>query len=308
MTEPNIVFMGTPEFSVPAMNELHNIYGLKAIVTVPDKPSGRGLKLTMSPVKEAALQLNIPVLQPENLKSPEFIDELSKYNPDIICVIAFRILPKVVYEMAKIASFNVHASILPKYRGAAPINHAIINGDTKSGLSTFILQEKVDTGNILLQDEVEFKRGTTAGQLHDILMLMTPAIAVRTCEMLMSGKYTPLKQNDAEASPAPKIFPEDCFLDWNLSRDTVLNRIWGLSPYPGARTRLNGQLIKIIYAKKHEYKSLNHGDYIIRGSQFLVGCNDGSIELTDIIPEGKKEMKASEFIKGYRGESSGCLG
>ncbi len=308
MMGTNIIFMGTPQFSVPSMLELHKVYGLKAVVTVPDKPSGRGLKLTMSPVKEAAQRLNIPVLQPESLKSNEFIEQLSQFSPDIFCVIAFRILPKAIYEMAKIASFNVHASILPKYRGAAPINHTIINGDTKSGLSTFILQEKVDTGNILLKDEVEFIRGTTAGELHDILMLMAPTIAIKTCELLISGNYSPLKQDDTQATPAPKIFPEDCYLDWNLSCEQLLNRIWGLSPHPGARTRFNGQLLKIIYAIEHKEKSLNPGDYMICDSQFIVGCRDGSIELLDIIPEAKKAMKASEFIKGYRGESSGQLG
>lgn len=303
----DIIFMGTPEFSVPAMLKLHEIFGLQAVVTVPDKPSGRGLKLTMSPVKQAALELNLQVLQPESLKSEEFIEKLNILSPDIICVIAFRILPKAVYETAKIASFNVHASILPKYRGAAPINHAIINGDTNSGLTTFILQEKVDTGNILLQEEIQFPLGTTAGELHDLLMGMAPGIAVRTCQSLISGNYVPKKQDDSQSSPAPKIFPEDCFLDWNMPKNLLLQRIWGLSPHPGARTFFNRHLLKILYAVDSVYSSMEPGDFRIINDKFFVGCGNGTIELTKIIPEGKKVMNVSDFLKGYRGERSGKL-
>ncbi|MCO5251817.1 MAG: methionyl-tRNA formyltransferase [Candidatus Kapabacteria bacterium] len=302
-----IVFMGTPEFSVPAMEAVYEKYGLSAVVTVPDKPSGRGLKLGESPVKRTALKYGIPILQPESLKDAAFIDNLASFEPDIICVIAFRILPKAVYELARIASFNVHASLLPKYRGAAPINHAIMKGETESGLSTFILQEKVDTGNILLQHSAKFPFGTSAGDLHDLLMNMSPKITLETIDLLKSGDFTPLKQNDTEATPAPKIFPQDCFIDWNKPTIEVLNQIYGLSPYPGARTNFNGQLLKIIYATASGNTKLQPMHYTIEGNRFLIACSDGAIALDRIIPEGKREMKAEDFLKGYRGDKTGIL-
>lgn len=299
--------MGTPEFSVPAMEAVYEKYGLSAVVTVPDKPSGRGLKLGESPVKRAALNYGIPILQPESLKDTTFIENLASFEPDIICVIAFRILPKAVYEIARIASFNVHASLLPKYRGAAPINHAIMNGETESGLSTFVLQEKVDTGNILLQHSVKFPFGTSAGELHDLLMNMSPNITLSTIDLLKSGNFTPLKQNDVEATPAPKIFPQDCFIDWNKPKIEVLNKIYGLSPYPGARTKFNGQLLKIIYASDSGNTRLQPGHYAIDGNKFEIACSDGAISLERIIPEGKREMKAEDFLKGFRGEKAGLM-
>lgn len=302
-----IVFMGTPEFSVPAMEAIHKNYDIRAVVTVPDKPSGRGLKLSASPVKHAALKYGLPILQPESLKDADFIESLKSFEPDIICVIAFRILPKAVYESARIASFNVHASLLPKYRGAAPINHAIINGETESGLSTFILQEKVDTGNILIQESVKFPFGTTAGMLHDILMEMSPEIALKTIELLQSGTFEPLKQNEDEATPAPKIFPKDCFIDWLQPTNSILNKIYGLSPYPGARTNFAGQLLKIIYATKSDNTKVFPGHYAINGNKFEIGCADGAIQLDKITPEGKREMNTVDFLKGFRGEKSGTL-
>lgn len=298
--------MGTPDFSVPTLEEIHSKYGVSCVVTVPDKPQGRGLKLAFSPVKQKALELNIPILQPEKLKDEIFIDQLKSYNPDIIVVVAFRILPKEVFTIPKIATFNIHASLLPKYRGAAPINHAIINGEKITGLTTFIIKEKVDTGNILLKKEVELYDGITAGELHNILMIEAPKIAIDTIELLLSGKYNALPQNEIEATPAPKIFRDFCKINWNNSAVNLRNFIHGLSPYPGAFTKICDNTVKILRVKISNHK-LEPSQFIITNNNLLIGSIDNALEILEIQPENKKVMNIKDFINGWRFEKSGKI-
>lgn len=300
----NIVFMGTPEFAVPSLISINEKYGVKAVVTVPDKPKGRGLKLSYSPVKEKAIELGIPVLQPDKLKDETFIENLKQIEPDIIVVIAFRILPKEVYLLPKIASFNIHGSLLPKFRGAAPINHAIIRGEKKSGLTSFILGEKVDTGNMLLQYECEITENMTAGELHDKLMPEAANLSLRTIEILLGGNYQPIIQDESLASPAPKIFRDNCKINWNHPQEQVHNHIRGLSPHPGSWTLFEGKQYKILRTIKVN-KNIEQGKFIIKENKMLVGCSDMALEILEIQPENKKPMPIKEFINGWRGPIEG---
>ncbi len=302
---PNIVFMGTPEFSVPSLEATSEKYGVKAVVTIPDKPQGRGRKIIPSPVKQKAIELGIPVLQPESLKSLEFVDKLSEYEPDIIVVIAFRILPPAVYKLAKIASFNIHGSLLPKYRGAAPINWAIIKGETKTGLTSFILREKVDTGDMLLKKEVAIDDSTTAGDLHDKLMPLASELTIETIELIKSGNYKTMPQSNQEATPAPKLFRENCNIEWNATAQSLLRFIHGTSPIPGSWTIFNGRKLKILRVKLFEEKG-EPGTYTI-GRKFLAHCPDNSLELIEIQTEGKGIVRVEDFLRGYHGPASGIF-
>ena len=302
----SVIFMGTPDFSVPSLVETAEKFDLKAVVTVPDKKKGRGRKLKPSPVKKKAVELGIPVLQPEKLKDPEFLKQLEEINPDIIIVIAFRILPEEIFDIPKISIFNIHGSLLPKYRGAAPINWAIINGDKKTGLTSFIIEKKVDTGNILLQKEVEIQENETAGELHDRLMHISPELTTETVELLDSGNFTPKKQDESQVTPAPKLFTDNCKIDWSKSSEEVKNFINGTSPIPGAWTIFNDSRLKMLKAAKSD-KVLNESEFFIDKNGFFAGCGEGSVELLEIKPEGKKAMKTEDFAKGYRGESRGRL-
>jgi methionyl-tRNA formyltransferase len=297
--------MGTPEFAVPTLEFIHKRIGIKAVVTVPDKPQGRGLKLKASPVKEKALELKIPVLQPESLKDENFIKELKDLSPDIIVVIAFRILPPQVYNLARIGTFNVHASLLPKYRGAAPINWAIINGDEETGLTSFLIQEKVDTGDILLQQRIKIEENMTAGELHDKLMNIAPQFTLDTCNLLFSGKYFTQKQDNSQVTSAPKIHPDFCKINWQNDARTIRNFIHGLSPYPGAWTLWNEKRLKIL---KVEYCQCGTGEtasFTIGESFFNVQCAKGIISITHLQLEGRNPMPIKDFINGFRGEKYG---
>lgn len=307
MNKPKIVFMGTPDFAVPTLEILNDKYEVSAVVTVPDKPQGRGRKIKFSPVKEKALKLEIPVLQPESLKDKSFIDELSNYKPDIICVVAFRILPPEVYSLANIETFNIHGSLLPKYRGAAPINWAIINGETKTGVTTFILDKKVDTGNILLKREVNITPDTTAGDLHDRLIIESTQIAVDTVDFLLTGRYHAESQNDEAATPAPKIFRDDCKIDFNKTATEVRNFIHGLSPFPAAWSLMDEKNTKFIRVEISERKNLSPAEYEIDENKLYIGTNDNAIEVIEIKPEGKKVMKVEDMIRGFRGNLKGKL-
>lgn len=307
--KPSIVYMGTPEFAVPALEALHSKYDLKAVVTVPDKPKGRGLKLMPSAVKIRAEELGIPILQPQSLKDEVFIEQMKALAPDIICVIAFRILPKEIYEMPKIAAFNIHGSLLPKYRGAAPFNHAIIEGEQITGLTSFVLQEKVDTGSILLQSVYPISENTTFGDLYHALMPLSSRLALDTVELLLKGGYNTISQNDEEATPAPKLFRETAKIDWNKPSDKVKNFIHGYSPVPGAWTVFEGKALKILRVE-HKLCSCGeakaeYGSYIINKEEFKVFCEHGSVVLKEIQPEGKKAMFAIDYIRGFRGEPKG---
>ena len=297
--------MGTPEFSVPILEKIHEIHNVSAVVTVPDKPQGRGRHLIPSAVKVKALDLALPIFQPEKMKDENFIESIKLLKPDIILVVAFRILPREVFSIARIGTFNIHSSILPKYRGAAPINWAIINGEKTTGLTTFLIDDKVDTGNILLRDEFEIPDGFTAGDLHDFMMPRAVNIAIRTIDIISKGNITPLKQDDSLATPAPKIFPEDGIIDWSKNAEKVRNFIHGFSPIPGARTRFNNQMLKIYRVKLSNEIKLDKGSYKIDKSAFYAGCTDGTLCLLEFQPEGKKTMKFKDFINGYRGNAEG---
>jgi len=299
--EVKIVFMGTPEFSVPALKKLNESFGVALVVTNPDKPAGRGLKPTPSPVKQTALELNIPILQPEKIKSSEFIEQIKQFAPDIIVVIAFKILPPEVFKSARIATFNVHPSLLPKYRGPAPINWQIINGEKETGLTTFILTEEVDAGNIILQWKYPLPDGMTAGDLHDFLAPLAGDIATETCRILINGNYTPIVQEVGLATKAPKIFPDQCQIDWNMDCLQLRNFIHGVSPSPGAWTLLKNKRFKIF---RCEYKIERHnyelGKLIIQQNKLFFPCSNGYIIPKEVQLEGKRKCTAEEFIRGYR--------
>ena len=302
----NIVFMGTPDFAVPSLEALHSAFGVKAVVTNPDKPQGRGLKLTPSPVKKAALALDIPILQPQSLKNEEFQNELAALHPDIICVIAFKILPKSVYSLGKIGTFNVHGSLLPRYRGAAPIQWTIINGDKETGVTTFLLNDTVDTGNILLQKKYRIKENMTFGELYHELMPLAAEIAVETTSLLLTGQYSASPQDNSLATPAPKIFRDQCMIDWNLPAQTVINFIHGVSPIPAAWTYLPYGAVKIFACRLSE-KQIPQGKFCIEDNRLFIGCASNSCEITELQIEGKPRMQVQQFLNGYRGEKTGIM-
>ena len=300
--------MGTPEIAVPTLEKLNEKYKIEAVVTVPDKPKGRGLQLLPSPVKEKSLQLGLQILQPENLKENNFINKIAEISPDIIVVFAFRILPREIYSLAKIASFNIHTSLLPKYRGAAPINWAIINGEKISGLTSFILNDRVDTGSILLQKQVAIPPNFTAGELYNLLMENAPQFAVDTCELLFSGDYELLAQDDSLATPAPKIFKQTAKIDWTKNAIEVVNFINGYSPTPCAWTQWNNSQLKIFRAKIFNdilSESQKAGSFFIRENKFIIHCGSGAIEILELQQEGKKKIKTLDFINGFRGDLEG---
>lgn len=316
---PRIVFMGTPEFAVPTLEALVGKFGygdggVVGVVTVPDRKKGRGQKLAYSPVKEKALELGYEegknLLQPGSLKDERFIEALNSMQPDIFCVLAFRILPESVFSIPKIASFNIHGSLLPKYRGAAPINRAIMNGEKETGLTTFILQKKVDTGNIIEKVTVDITENMTAGELHDRMMPLAADISLTTTEKLSSGKYELKSQDDTLATPAPKIFRDDCRIDFNKSASEIHNHIRGLSPYPGAWTVFNGKTLKILRAEVYPSdESLKPSEFKIQDDKFLVGTGSAniSVSLLKVQLEGKKSTDVISFIRGYRGDNKGII-
>lgn len=299
----NIVFMGTPEFAVPSLKILHNTHHkISAVVTAPDKAKGRGLKLSESDVKKFAKEYYLDILQPESLKAASFIDEISAIKPDLIVVVAFRILPKEIFKIPKYGSVNLHASLLPKYRGAAPINWAIINGERITGVTTFFLKDKVDTGNIILQKECEILPGDNAGTLHDKLKTLGAQAVYDTVMLIENGQGKPqvTKQNENEATPAPKIFKEDCRINFNREADKVYNFIRGLSPYPGAFTEHSGRNIKIFNTVKSHWDSLKGpGRFLIKENRLYVSCVNEFLEVTELQIEGKKRMGSHDFLIGH---------
>ena len=297
--------MGTPEFSVPSLKLLNKEFGVDLVVTLPDKQKGRGQKFQPTDVKKAAMELNLPILQPESLKSDDFINQLREFEPDIMVVIAFKFLTPSVFTIPKLGCFNVHASLLPKYRGAAPINWAIINGDKTTGLTTFLLQEKIDTGNILLQKEFKIPDGFTAGDLYEFLMPEAAQMAVDTTRLLISGDYKPYPQDNSMATSAPKIFPEFCKINWMQFALDIRNFIHGVSPIPGAWTIMNGQRFKILRVDYCSCGTGLPGKYIIDEDDMVVFCKKGVLSLVEVQPQGKRVMKISEFLNGYRGNSEG---
>lgn len=303
-----IVFMGTPEFAVASLKALLDAgENVVAVVTAPDKPAGRGQKLHQSAVKVFAETNNLPVLQPEKLRDPNFIETLRSYQADLQVVVAFRMLPEIVWNMPSGGTINVHASLLPQYRGAAPINHAIINGEKTSGVTTFLLQHEIDTGNILLSKQVAIEENDNAGILHDKLMAAGAQTLVKTIQGLKNNTLTPVPQADIAVDllqHAPKIFKEDCLIDWDNSTDKIYNLIRGLSPYPAAYTYLNGKLLKVYQGEKIvESHAFTPGEVISDEKTYLKFATiDGFINLKTIQIEGKKRMEVTDFLKGYRFE------
>jgi methionyl-tRNA formyltransferase len=310
MTEklPRIVFMGTPEFAVASLHALHEAgCDIAAVVTAPDRPAGRGRKISVSPVKEYALVHGMRILQPEKLRDPAFVSVLREINADLFVVVAFRMLPESVWSIPGKGTFNLHASLLPQYRGAAPVNHAVINGETRTGVTTFLIDKEIDTGMILLSRETEIGPEETAGSLHDRLMGMGAALAVETARGLFEGSLNPVPQNEIqgrELKPAPKIFPADTVIRWPEPAEKVHNLIRGLSPYPGATAILKkgdkNLRLKILESRRRDDISDEPGTIVISGkSVMLVACLKGSIEILSLIPEGRREMSASEFLRGF---------
>ena len=301
MESPSIIFMGTPEFAVPSLKLLHETYGLKAVVSVPDKPAGRGRKIQSSPVSTCAKELGIPLFTPEKLKDPEFIAQIAELKPDIIVVIAFRILPREIYSLAKLGAFNIHGSLLPKYRGAAPIQWAIINGEKQTGLTSFLLNDIVDTGKIIDQFHIDISPDMTSGELFEALQIPAAELSLSTCEALLHQTIIPKSQDNALATPAPKLFRDQCKIDWTKSCKTIHNLIRGTNPKPGAWTIFQEASLKILSSQCIESGiDLQSGQYHITDTAFLVGTGDGILSLLKIQEEGKQAMAISDFLRGFR--------
>ncbi len=300
-----IVFMGTPEFAVASLDALVkagcNIVG---VITAPDKQSGRGLQLQQSAVKKYAVENKLNILQPEKLKNPDFIEELRALNADVQTVVAFRMLPEIVWNMPALGTINVHGSLLPQYRGAAPINWAIINGEKFTGVTTFKLQQEIDTGNILLSEKIEIKEDDNAGTVHDRMKEVGAALLVKTIELLADDKLaeTPQQNIDGEIMHAPKLFTETGNIDWAKNSNDIYNLIRGLSPYPAAYTQLNGKTLKIFAAEKvKEIPDVAPGNFKTDEKTFLqFACKDCYMNITTLQLEGKKKMEIKDFLRGYR--------
>jgi methionyl-tRNA formyltransferase len=296
-----IVFMGTPDFAVPSLERLNaSGHTVAAVVTAPDKPGGRGRKIQGSPVKNTALRLGLPLLQPVKLKAPEFIAELKKINPDILIVVAFRILPREVYSIARFGAVNAHASLLPKYRGAAPIHWAVLKGERETGITTFQIEDKVDTGGILLQKKIPISPEDTTGTLYEQLKVLAAETLLETLDGLEKGALKPVRQDHALATPAPKIFPEMAVLDFSESGEHIVNTARAFSPVPGARFFLNKNMIKILKCRFQPQENTNPGKLEhLSKSQFAIHCADGLIIPDEIQTEGKKRMAVRDFLNGF---------
>lgn len=305
-----IVFMGTPEFAVPSLQALvEGHFEVVGVVTAPDKPAGRGLKLTPSPVKSYALSQGLPVLQPEKLRDPDFLTKLHNLRADLQVIVAFRMLPEVVWNMPPMGSFNLHASLLPHYRGAAPINWAIINGETRTGLTTFFLQHEIDTGDLLLQEEEPIWPEDTAGTLYERLMYKGGKLVAKTARLIAEGNVSPQPQSVmVETKAAPKIFRETCQINFSLPAAQVHNFIRGLSPYPGAWTLLDGKTCKVFRSMPYpNYSGPSESQYVTDQKSFLEfrTAGGGAIRLLEVQMEGKKRMGIEEFLRGHKLEVAG---
>ncbi|HDS07083.1 MAG TPA: methionyl-tRNA formyltransferase [Bacteroides sp.] len=307
-----IVYMGTPEFALAPLETLLEAgCRVAAVVTGPDRPAGRGRKVRFSPVKQFALKRGLPLLQPENLKDPVFVEKLRALDPHLQVVVAFRMLPEVVWRIPMLGTFNLHASLLPRYRGAAPIHHAIMNGEKETGVTTFLIDEHIDTGNILLREKTGIGPQETAGELHDRLMVMGASLVLETARQLAAGEIRARSQEEfmdenEQLKKAPKIRREDCLIRWERPAEQVHNQIRGLSPAPGAHThliRLGGEKVQYkVYAARVEHHSHRDAPGTIQtdGKRYLkVAVPDGYLHLTDIQQEGKRRMGIGEFLAGF---------
>ncbi len=310
-----IVFLGTPDFAVESLRRIvDEEYNVVGVVTMPDKPAGRGHKMYQSPVKEFALERGLRLMQPVKLKDPEFVEELRSLDADLFIVIAFRMLPEVVWTMPRLGTFNLHASLLPRYRGAAPINWAVINGDRETGVTTFFLKHEIDTGDILRQERIAIGDDENVGSVHDRLMTLGAELTLDTIEHILACDLEPRPQEELLGgevpTPAPKIFRDTCHLDFNRPAENVRNLIRGLSPYPAAWCELRDAgmvdtpallTLKVYDSVKVENTGLAAGEVSTDSGRLRVGCADGmALELTEVQPSGKRRMTAEEFLRGAR--------
>jgi len=296
-----IVFLGTPEFAVASLEALiEHQFNVVAVVTAPDKPSGRGLKLTPSPVKTCAEKHGIPVLQPIKLKDPDFIQELASFQADLQFVVAFRMLPEVVWNMPPAGTYNLHGSLLPKYRGAAPIHWAVMNGDLETGVTVFKLKHEIDTGDIILRKTISIGRTETTSEVHDRMMLIGAEALAEAAKMIENQEINYLPQREEEVSLAPKLFKETCLIDWSQSAEIIYNKIRGLAYFPGAYFLFQGKTVKL-FASKISPTNLQPGEIKETDQKLLIGCLDGSLEILEIQVEGKRKMEIGEFLRGNSG-------
>lgn len=295
-----IIFMGTPEFAVPSLERMVEAgYRPVAVVTGPDRPRGRGLHVAPPPVKIAAQRLGLqPILQPESVRDPAFAEAIKRLAPDVIVVVAFKILPPEVYTQARLGAFNLHASLLPRYRGAAPIHRAIMAGETETGVTTFFLKPQVDTGEILLQKRTPIGPEETAGELHDRLMLLGAEAVVETLRLIEHGQAHPQPQDEAQATLAPKLTREEARIPWDRPALMVHNHIRGLSPNPGAWTLHEGRLLKL-YRSRPTEGSGAPGTILKADRQLIVACGEGAVEILELQQEGRRTLPADAFLRGY---------
>ena len=309
---PAIIFLGTPEFAVSSLRRLvEHGYDIAAVVTAPDQPAGRGQQIKASPVKNYAISRNLRVLQPEKLKNPDFIRTLEEINADLFIVVAFRMLPEAVWSMPPLGTFNLHASLLPQYRGAAPINHAIINGENETGITTFFLKQEIDTGAIIFQERVAILPQETSGELHDRLMETGAGLVIKTTQAIFEGKAQTTEQSlladGTVLKPAPKIFKDDCHIDWRRKSLDIFNMIRGLSPYPAAFTHFippagASHMVKIFRAElQAKQPAAQPASIITDGKTHLsVATIDGMLDIKELQLSGKRPMKIEEFLRGFR--------
>lgn len=304
MAKLRIIFMGTPDFAVPALESLcQNDFSIVGVITAPDKPKGRGQHIAGSPVKEFAVRQGLPVLQPTNLKAPEFLEELENLGANLQIVVAFRMLPEVVWSMPKFGTFNLHASLLPQYRGAAPINWAIINGEIETGVSTFFIRHEIDTGAIIFQEKEPIFPEDNAESLYQRLMIKGARLVLETAKAIENETYPTVIQSESHnLKLAPKIFKEDCQLDWDQPAQKINDFIRGLSPYPAAWTLVNGKTLKIFKSALLEIKPREvPGKMLSDGKTFLrFSSQDGYLEILELQLEGKKRMSVLEFLRGNK--------
>jgi len=307
--DTRIVFMGTPPFAVASLDALVKAgFNIVSVVTAPDKPAGRGLQLQQSAVKKYAVENNLPVLQPTKLKDPEFTAALKVLDAQLFVVVAFRMLPEIVWDMPPMGTINVHGSLLPSYRGAAPINWAVINGERETGVTTFKLKAAIDTGNILLQDKLPISESDTAGTIHDTMMVLGANLLVKTLTGLINNTLVEkdqeaiINQDPSLLKHAPKIFTETCTINWTENVASIYNLIRGLSPFPGALTKLDDKILKIFESTKEISSHANKIGSVSTDTKTYLkfACADGYIHVLDLQLEGKKRMKVADFLRGYK--------
>ncbi|OWY20080.1 methionyl-tRNA formyltransferase [Sphingobacteriales bacterium UPWRP_1] len=296
--------MGTPEFAVPSLDILVKAgYEIAAVITAPDKPAGRGQKLSQSAIKQYAQSHNLLVLQPEKLRNPQFLEPLQQLRADLQVVVAFRMLPASVFTLPKLGCINVHASLLPKYRGAAPINWAIMNGETETGVTTFFIEQEIDAGYLIMQEKTVIDNNETAGQLHNRLMHIGARLLLQTVQTIEAGNCPKIRQPEGNFPKAPKIFTETCRINWNLAAVRVHNHIRGLSPYPAAFTHHNHQLLKIFRTQLTGEPVMGQTPGLVEtdGKTFLhIACADSWVAAEELQLEGRKRLPVADFLRGYQ--------